>query len=133
MKVRGYMQRHNPWFKMADDELEAAKRLLYCDYPLLAEALYWCQQSVEKALKGYLSTKNQKLMKTHDLNVLIKLCMNFDNEFNQFEQTAIDLNPLTIITRYPDTGFMIPDLTTSKILYNQAKEFVEFIQNKIGY
>ena len=42
--------------------------------PLVEDALFHCQQSVEKALKGFLTCHDNPFGKTHDLDHLAKRC-----------------------------------------------------------
>ena len=48
---------------------------------ILDIACFHCQQAIEKYLKVFLLFKEQELIKTHNLNILIKNCADFDADF----------------------------------------------------
>jgi HEPN domain-containing protein len=53
------------WLEKAVDDLESARVLAATDHA--ANALYHCQQSAEKSLKGYLTWHDIPFRKTHNL------------------------------------------------------------------
>lgn len=55
---------------MAEDR-RAADVDLTVDPPLLADALFHCQQVVEKALKGFLTWHDRPFRKVHDLREIV--------------------------------------------------------------
>jgi HEPN domain-containing protein len=69
------MQRDDPiriadtraWLTRAASDLRGADLDLAADPPLLGDALFHCQQAVEKALKGLLAWHDVRFRKTHDL------------------------------------------------------------------
>ena len=63
------------WFERADSDFIVAVHVFEDLHPKQIEiACYHCQQSSEKALKGYLVNKEIEPPKTHDLIALCKLC-----------------------------------------------------------
>ena len=48
-----------PWFTKAAHDLQAAELLLTADPSLLGEVAFHCQQAAEKAMKGYLRSRNK--------------------------------------------------------------------------
>lgn len=81
----------NEWFIFADNDLKSAKFLLHMN-PLPLEIIcYHCQQSAEKYLKGYISLNGGKLIKTHDLTLLNKVCIEYDIDFQEMEDDTIEL------------------------------------------
>ena len=63
--------------------------------------MYHCQQAAEKALKAYLTDQNAIVRKTHDLEVLIGLCAEYDPSFENLADAADILNPYATEFRYP--------------------------------
>lgn len=55
------------WFRKAGDDLRAASVDVEAEPPLLEDALFHCQQAVEKAMKGFLAWHDQPFGKTHSL------------------------------------------------------------------
>jgi HEPN domain-containing protein len=58
------------WLHRAHADLRIARLALDDRPPLTSEALYHCQQAVEKALKGFLVFHDQPIRKSHDLREL---------------------------------------------------------------
>ena len=99
---------------------------------ILGPALYHVQQCVEKSLKAFLVYKNQAPKRIHDLVELTHLCIEFDESFEQLLEDAADLTPYATRTRYPDQYYSMPDVTTAFINLKQAKNILEFVENKIS-
>lgn len=79
------------WFDFAENDLKSAKFLLQMN-PIPIEIIcYHCQQSAEKYLKGYIALNGGSIIKTHDLTLLNKLCVKYDNDFRQIEDDCIEL------------------------------------------
>ncbi|GHT86967.1 hypothetical protein FACS1894137_13350 [Spirochaetia bacterium] len=64
------------WFRYTNNDLIIARHSFTDLYPKLLEiSCYHCQQTAEKALKGYLFYKDTEPPKKHDLRLLNKLCL----------------------------------------------------------
>lgn len=131
MKVKGSMQEHKTWLLYASHDLHTAKLALTIEPLAVPTALSLCQQSAEKVLKAYLIYKKHNFMRTHKLELLIDQCIPFDAEFEVLRIDAADLSPHVTISRYPDSVFGIPDVTTAKLIYEKAKRIFDFVANKI--
>jgi HEPN domain-containing protein len=130
--MAGYcMQEHEFWLGKAASDLKSAKTLSN-DEDTADNAIYHTQQCAEKALKGYLVFKKQPILKTHDLELLLKLCINFDNEFFALREEAAFLKPYGIIFRYPDSRFF-PKQQEVFDAIKKAKKVFNFVKDKIGY
>ncbi len=97
MKERFYMEINKikalEWFKKAEHDLDAVNDILKgSGHPDVAGVLL--QQSIEKFLKGYLIKKGWKLIKTHDLKLLLDEAVKYNHSFNDY----YDL--LDVITEY---------------------------------
>lgn len=90
-----------PWFAKAAHDLRAAGVLLAADPPLLSEAAYHCQQTAEKALKGFLSFHDIPFGKTHDLAAIGGLCVGQDTSLERLCVTADRLSVFAWAFRYP--------------------------------
>jgi HEPN domain-containing protein len=123
------MAQLNDWICIAENDLSASRCLLKEE--LLGPALYHTQQCAEKALKGYLYFKNQKIKKTHDLLMLITDCGNFDPKFETLTFHATELNPYVFVTRYPEDCLLIPDISTVVQSITLAEEILEFVKERI--
>lgn len=123
------MQKHEEWMLFAEQDLKVAKKLINDEEPILNPAAYHCQQSIEKILKAYLAYQKQPIKKTHDLIKLIELCMFFDKDFINLKEISSDLNPYASKARYPDSMFIMPDLTTFKIILKETEAAFDFVKN----
>ena len=126
------MQEHNDWLQFAEYDLRAARAILNSNDPAIPPALVLSQQCAEKALKAYLFFKRHKLIKTHDLTQLVDVCKQYDHHFNELEEAAGDLVPHITTSRYPDSCFIMPDLTTAEILLDKAQFIYDFVKQKIN-
>lgn len=55
------------WLRFAGEDMASAEQLFRASPPLLKQALFHCQQAVEKALKGFLVYHDQPFRKIHAL------------------------------------------------------------------
>ena len=89
------------WFAFAENDLNSAKFLLQM-LPTPYEIIcYHCQQSAEKYLKGYIALNGGKLIKTHDLVLLNKICSQYAVDFKEVEDDCIELVDYGVQVRYP--------------------------------
>ena len=89
------------WLIKAARDLEAARRLIETEEPLLDIVVYHCQQSMEKALKGFLTFKELPFTKTHALVVLVEQAAEIDSTFESLADHAEELSPFAWRFRYP--------------------------------
>ena len=122
------MQEHESWFRIANEDLMAARALLKVKFSTVT---YHCQQAAEKVLKGYLVFKNQEILKSHDLTKLTDLCIDFDVEFEKIYNSVEFLNPFATKFRYP-TEFEIPDLSDAEMAIKHAEIIINFVSKRIG-
>lgn len=90
---------------------------------------FHCQQIVEKLLKAYLISKNIDFAKTHDLEFLLKLCINTDEEFERIE--IGNLRFYAVEVRYPDE-FYTPSVEETKECFIIASNVKAFVFEKLG-
>ncbi len=65
------------WIRFSDMDYDVARRMAKEFYPVPLEVIcYHCQQSAEKILKAYALEKEEPLIKTHNLDVLLNQCLN---------------------------------------------------------
>jgi len=81
------MPRENPriqltreWLTKARHDLLLAQRAA-APPPLREGITFHAQQAAEKALKGYLTWKNEEFKQTHDLPSLVKQCVKLEPDF----------------------------------------------------
>lgn len=118
------------WIYKAESDLKSAKKLLSGDDPIMDTAIYHTQQCAEKALKGYLSFKQQPLKKSHDIELLVEICSKLDIEFEKLYEFSENLNPYATAFRYPDIC-LEPDFDEVYEAIEMAKEILDFVKSKI--
>jgi HEPN domain-containing protein len=91
------------WFKFADTDLAIADHLLSMRPQPLEPICFHCQQSAEKRLKGYLIHNGiNEPPKTHDLLLLLDMCVNIDDSFNSLLDKCNFLTEFGVLPRYPN-------------------------------
>lgn len=89
------------WLRLANSDLQAARVLLGSDPPLLETGCFHCQQTVEKALKGYLCWCDVLFPKIHALGLIFDLCQQQDSSFLQIRDACEGLTRFAVQDRYP--------------------------------
>ena len=117
------------WFYLASDRLKTAD-LAWKVEGLTASGIELLQESVERYLKGYLIAKGWKLIRTHDLSVLVSEAMTLDAQFKSFISLADELTRDFFAQHYPGgdwqtIGQHYPELRS------QTGELVELIKNSL--
>lgn len=124
------MKPYEYWMIKAHHDLISAKKLGQGKEPVLDTAIYHTQQCAEKALKAYLSYKQQPPQKSHNLRLLVELCQEIDETFAEIIGDAEELNPFATAYRYPDM-IMEPEAQEVADAVRQAEKIFEFIRLKL--
>ena len=95
------------------------------------------KQGVEKALKGYLRSRQDSIPKTHSLIELLALCQQLDGSFSELEPDCERLDRYYIPTRYPDAfpGLGpegLPTCEEAKEAVTTLKRIIDWIQKRMG-
>jgi len=97
MKIKDVIE----WIQIAEDDLYSAK-ILYEQVRKPYEIIcYHCAQSTEKHLKGFLAYNDIIPEKTHNLLLLLELCIEKDKNFENIRTECSLLNKFTNEIRYP--------------------------------
>ena len=118
------------WLVKADDDLRGAEIDLAASPPLPGDALFHCQQAVEKALKGFLTLHDRPFRKTHDLDELATECEQLDHSLVRVLDRARDLTPFAWRFRYPGDDEPPPAAEIVEALA-LAKDVVEEIRLRL--
>ena len=89
------------WLTKSLHDLQTARALAGPTSELLDTAIYHCQQSAEKSVKGWLTAKGIAFEKTHDVRRLIKQAAAVLTDFSQLAHAAEILTPYVSAFRYP--------------------------------
>jgi HEPN domain-containing protein len=114
------------WMKKSLRDLESAARLAEGDDPFFDTAIYHCQQSGEKAVKGYLAFMDHPLVRTHDVEELAEIALSYNPLFSRWIEAGKQLTPLATAYRYP-----AEELEPTVEKYQQAKEAADGIYDFI--
>ena len=88
------------------------------------------QEAVERYLKGYLVAKGWKLIKTHDLSVLVSESISRDIRFNSFAPLADELTRDFFAQHYPGGDWQTIGQNYSALRV-QTTEMVELIKQSL--
>lgn len=129
------MKEFEIWLKKAEHDLKISISSK-SDEEILDCAIFHTQQCAEKALKSFLAYKNEGVKRTHDLELLIKLCSEFDKSFMSLFGYAVNLNPYYMEYRYPidiaTDNEINPQLSEVDLAIDQAKQILIFVKGKIN-
>ena len=118
------------WLVKAKDDLRGAEIDLSASPPLSGDALFHCQQAVEKALKGFLTFHDRPFRKTHDLDELASDCERLDGSLVGLLDRARDLTPFAWRFRYPGDDQAPPAEEIEDVLV-LARQVVEAVVSRI--
>jgi HEPN domain-containing protein len=118
------------WILKAENDLKIAKDEILTENPATDAICFHAQQCVEKYLKAYLSFIDKPFGKTHDIALLIELCIEDNKEFNSlYDMMANKLTRYAVEIRYPD-DFYFPSLEEAKEAIEICEKVKQFVINK---
>ncbi len=119
------------WILKADNDLKIAKDEIVTKKPTTDMICFHAQQAVEKYLKAFLSFKNKKFRRTHDIAELIELCKEVDDRFKYLYTLSSDeLTAYGVSVRYPD-DFYEPEFDEAERCIDIAEKTKKFIKDII--
>ena len=118
------------WLAKAVHDLRSAEWLMARPDPLCDAAGFHCQQVAEKALKAYLTWRDEPFEKTHSLVALVAKCLQFDASFETLRAAATTLTPYAVASRYPGD---LPELTEAEAqeALALAREVWDFVLERL--
>jgi len=118
------------WILKAENDLKIAKDEILTENPATDAICFHAQQCVEKYLKAYLSFIDKPFGKTHDIALLIELCIEDNKEFNSlYDMMANKLTRYAVEIRYPD-DFYFPSIEEAKEAIEICEKVKQFVINK---
>ena len=109
-------------------DLRAARLLIAGDAN--TEALFHCQQAVEKALKAFLTFHERAFRKTHDLGDLSPECLAIDDSLEPAVSQAEGLTRYAARFRYPGARYE-PDATEAQDGLQRAEAAVREVELRL--
>ncbi len=89
------------WFIRAKRDLTIANMNLANNPPITDDAVFHCQQAVEKALKGFLVLHDRPFKKTHIIGDLSPDVLRIAPTLEPLLKQATELTPYATMFRYP--------------------------------
>lgn len=116
------------WFGYAEADLNTAKYL--ADGGIYYACAFYCQQSIEKALKALLIKKEERLIKTHSVRKLAKILELSED----LKDKVSELEDVERLSRYPIGDEISEDRYSKKDIDRFliiSEEVLEWIKNKL--
>ncbi len=117
----------NSYFSIANKDLRVAKIMM--DEALYNDALRYCQQFVEKSLKGVIETRGETtditLLSVHNvINLFARFCDIIGESVSREDKTwMIKLKSYYFDTNYPGESFMIATKEDVEECYEYVLDF----------
>ena len=89
------------WLAKTREDFEFARINLEEGKPFFAQICFYFHQAAEKYLKAYIVARELEFRKTHELILLLKICVGKDSSFEQIKNDCEFLNTYYVDTRYP--------------------------------
>lgn len=89
------------WMRKADSDMRCALLDFRATPPLVEDALFHCQQVVEKCLKALLTWNDIPFRKTHSIEELGQACLETAPELSEILDRAVPLTEYAWAYRYP--------------------------------
>ena len=119
------------WLTKARLDLRSARVDLGAEPPIVSDALFHCQQAVEKALKAFLAWHDVVFRKTHDLGELGRQCVAINPTLEPDLRIAAGLTEYAWRFRYP--GDMVePEQQAAEAAVRVAESVVTLIAAQLG-
>lgn len=112
------------WWRISTDDLEKAKILFKNNK--YDGTIFYCQQSIEKALKAVLIVQKKRVPKVHDLVLLSKEV----SLAPEFLETCKELSYGYIYTRYPSAPAPHDIVQKATELLRSAGEILQWLKKK---
>jgi len=91
------------WLDKGYDDLRSAEYLSTMHHPTPDEIIcFHCQQSAEKYLKAVIFIQDIEPEKTHDLEVLLDICKEYNANFSSLLSKITVLKRYGVMPRYPN-------------------------------
>jgi len=118
------------WLQKARGDLRCAEIDLAALPPATEDALFHCQQAVEKSLKAFLVWHDEPFGRSHDLGRLGKRAAGLDPTLEPLVEQVVELTKYAWILRYPGSPVRASAQEATAAL-NRAKGFFEAILSRL--
>jgi HEPN domain-containing protein len=118
------------WLEKAAMDLRSAEVDLGVTPPIVGDALFHCQQAIEKALKAFLAWHDEPFRKTHDLGELGMQCVALDHTLEPLLMRAAPLTEYAWKYRYPGDAD-VPSREVAQDATALAREVVSEVSSRV--
>ena len=120
----------NDWRLLADRDMAVVDHLANNMVPVPTEIIaFFCQQAVEKYLKGALTILGEEPPYTHDLDKLCRLAQKHHSSFVSISSLCTVITHFSIQPRY-DLGVSLSE-EDMRLVLAHTKTIMEFLQKEI--
>jgi len=118
------------WLRLAKEDLANPAHDLAAVPPFARSALFHCQQAAEKALKGFLTWRDIRFRRVHDLDAIGKQCVEADASLTELVDRVAPLTAYAARFRYPGAPWE-PAAEEATTGYELAREAVEAVLDRL--
>jgi HEPN domain-containing protein len=118
------------WLEKAMNDIRGAQIDMDAVPPLIEDALFHCQQAVEKAMKAFLTANDVSFRKTHDLDELAMACEKINKSLKGLLVPARNLSVFAWEFRYPGDNVTPSETETYKAIA-LAEKVVAAVRQRI--
>jgi HEPN domain-containing protein len=118
------------WIQKAEMDMRSAQVDLAAVPPLVGDALFHCQQAVEKTLKAFLTWHDHPFRKTHDLVELGVQCAAIDAALEDLLREAAPLTEYAWKFRYPGDASE-PTVAEAEVAIDVAFRVIAAVRDRI--
>ena len=119
------------WLQKAEMDMRSAQVDLAAAPPIVGDALFHCQQAVEKTLKAFLTWHDHPFRKTHDLVELGVQCTAIDAALEGLLREAAPLTEYAWKFRYPG-DVSEPTVAEAEVAVDVAFRVITAIRERIS-
>jgi HEPN domain-containing protein len=118
------------WVRKAENDFKVASQILRRRKDSVPDAAcFFCQQCVEKYLKARLVEAGVPFKRTHDLLLLLKLCVQVEPLWATYEQVMDDLTDYAVDFRYPGHS---ATLSQAKAALEHCRSLRQEVRRSLG-
>ena len=104
------------WLVKARGDLAKARHAMTAEEPFRDDAVYHCQQAIEKSMKSLLTWHDVPFRKTHSLEELGRQCIVIDQSLQVLVDQAVPLSEYAWKFRYPGEEELPTEAETEEAL-----------------
>ena len=120
------------WITKADEDFEFALINFEERRPFHAQICFHFQQSAEKYLKSFIVAKDLEFRRSHELPLLLNICLSIDPSFQVLRDDCEYLTTFYVETRYPVSWPTHFTEQETRKCSEAAKRIQSFVKKKVG-